>query len=263
MLAPRSRALALFASLSALAAALPACSDGSASTTGAAADVKPAGLAFEVVVLDDRPDPFATLGSDAPKGIAPFQEMVVFSPEEIDTRTYVRLVVQPGETWPQAVKRAKPWFDAISLPAGDRIVFSEIVEENELTKKRETVGARTFVATSTVVLRRDDVADASVAIMPDRESKPQPVTKIQLTPAAGDRFARFTRENVFRRLGVMVDGNLVMAARVEEEITGGLISISLDPDIPYEARRAELQRIADGLRPASAATPAATAAPPP
>jgi hypothetical protein len=251
------RHLAGLALLAAVAAPLGACSGGSASSTGtSSAETKPARMTFEVIVLDDKPDPFATLPEGAPKGIAPFQEVVVFGPDAIETRTYVRLVVQPGETWQDAKKRAKPWFDKIALPPGDRLVFSEIVEENEVTKKREAVGARTFVATSTVVLTRDDVAEASVGAMPDPDNKPQPVAMIQLTPAAGERFRQFTKENVFVRLGVTVDGNVVMAARIQEEIQGGKISISLDPEMPYEARRAELQRIADGLKPAGA--PAST-----
>lgn len=260
-----ARGLALLLAAGALAAPVAGCGNGSGSSTGGAApEAKPAKMKFEVVLLDDKPNPFDPLPKDPPKGLATFDEVVVLGPEQIELRTYVRLVVQPGETWPQAMKRAKPWFDAIALPPGDRLVFSEIVEENEATKKREPVGARTFVATGTVVLGRDDVAQASLGAMPDQEGKPQPVTMIQLTPAAGERFAKFTRENVFRRLGVMIDDNLVMAARIEEEIQGGKISISIDPDLPYDVRRAELQRIADGLggAPTSAsAAPSGSAAP--
>jgi hypothetical protein len=256
MLVQRPRALAIIASLASLATALPACSDGSSPASGAStAEAKPARMTFEVVLLDDEPDPFATLPPGAPKGIAPFQEVVVLGPEKIEMRTFVRLVVQPGEKLPQAMQRAKPWLDAIPLPAGERLVFSEISEENELTKKLEPVGVRTYVATSTVALTRDDVADAKVAAVADEEGKPQTVALIQLTPAAGERFRKFTQEKTFRRLGVMIDGNVVMAARIQGEISGGTLSLSLDPGIPQEARRAELQRIADGLKPAAAGAP--------
>lgn len=251
--APRWRSLPAIC-LSGLLVALVACGDSSAPASGAGAaatDTKPARMTFEVVVLDDKPDPFATLPPDAPKGIAPFQEVIVLGPDAIETRSYVRFVVQPGESWPLAKQRAKPWFDKIALPPGDRLVFSEIVEENEVTKQREPVGARTFVATSTVVLTRDDIAEAKVGAVPDHEQKPQPVALIQLTAQAGERFRQFTKENVFRRLGVMINGNVVMAARIEDEITGGQISVSLDPDIPYEARRAELLQIVSGISPAA------------
>ena len=238
--------------LLALAAPLAACGNGSPSGT-ASAETKPARMTFEIVMLDDQPDPFATLPPGAPKGIAPFQEIVVLGPDAIEARTFVRLVVQPGETLAQAMTRAKPWFDAVQLPPGDRLVFSQVKEENEVSKKLEPVGARTFIATDKVVLTRDDVADAAVGAIADPEGKPQAVVNIQLTPAAGERFRELTKANVFRRLGVMIDGDVVMAARIQEEIQGGKIAVSLDPDIPYEARRAELQRIADGLKPAAPA----------
>jgi hypothetical protein len=258
MLTPRLRALAIAAALSSIAP-LAGCGDGSSAASGAAAAAaKPARMTFEVVLLDDEVDPFEKLPSGAPKGLASFQEPLIFDPKRVESRTFVRFVVQPGESLPQAMSRAKPWFDAIALPAGERLVFSEIREENEVTKKLEPVGVRTYVATSTVVLTRDDVASARVAAVADPEGKPQTVAIVQLTPAAGERFRKFTQETVFRRLGVMIDGNVVMAAGIQGEISGGAISVSLDPELPQEARRAELQRIADGLSPAA---PAPSAAP--
>lgn len=253
---PRGLALLLAALL--FASPLAACSGGAAPAGGSAPETKSGPMKLEVVLLDDQPSPFSPLPKDPPKGVATFEEYVVLGPEQVDVRAYARFVVQPGETWEQAMKRGKPWFDAIALPPGDRLVWSRIMEEDEVTKKRVQVGARTFVATSTVLLVRDDVAEATVGAIPDREGKPQPAAMIQLTPAAGDRFAKFTRENALRRLGVLIDDDVVMAARIEDEITGGKISISLDPDIPYEARRAELDRIAAGLGPPK---PAASAAP--
>src|SRR5262245_5584113 len=137
----RARPLAILAllSLAALAAPLSAgCGNSSSSSsTGTAAETLPARATFEVVVLDDHANPFETLPPPIPAGIASFQEMVVFGPESFDTRTFVRIVIQPGETLPQAMARAKPWLDARPLPPGDRFVFSEIIEENETTKKRE------------------------------------------------------------------------------------------------------------------------------
>jgi hypothetical protein len=247
----RPRVLAIFALTAALV--LPACSDRpSAGSTGGAAgsaESKPAGPPFEVVLLDDQPDPFATLAPPVPAGIAQFQEVAVLSPEDIQARTYVRLVVQPGEALPQAMARAKPWFDKQPLPPGDRLVFGEIVEENEVTKQREAVGVRTYVATSQVILTQADVADASVGAMPDQEGKPQPVANVQLTPPATERFRKFTRENTLRRIGILVSGYVVMSARIQEEITEGKLSLTLDPEMPYEPKRAELQRIASAIKP--------------
>lgn len=254
MVASRSRALSLLALLAALAApSLSACSgNGSSSTTAGAADAKPARMTMSVILLDDKPDPFTPLPEPVPKGVAPFQEVVVFGPDAVELRTFIRLVVQPGETLPQALTRARPWLDARPLPPGDRFVFAEIREENELTKQREAVGVRTFVATSKVVLTQDDVVDASVGAAPDQDGKPQPIATIELSPAATESFRQFTKENMLRRIAVLLDDRVVMSARIQDEITGGKISIGMDPETPYEVRRAELDRMVAGIRPKNA-----------
>jgi preprotein translocase subunit SecD len=171
----------------------------------------------------------------------------------------VRLVVQPGETLDEARARAKPWFDAIALPPGDRLVFSRIEEDNELTKKREAVGVRTYIATGTVVLTQDDIADAGLDAAPDQEGKPQPFAMITLKPDATESFRLFTKQNALRRIAITVDDNVIMSARIEGEITGGKLSISLDPETAFDVKKVELQRIVDGLKPRGAA-PATTGA---
>lgn len=253
MVASRSRALSLFALVAALAVpCLSACSGNGSSSTAGAADAKPARMTMSVILLDDHPDPFTPLPEPVPKGVSPFQEVVVFGPDAVEVRTFVRLVVQPGESLPQALTRARPWLDARPLPPGDRFVFSEIREENELTKQREAVGVRTFVATSRVILTQDDVVDASVGAAPDQEGKPQPLATIQLSPDASERFRQFTKENMLARIAVLLDDRVVMSARIQDEITGGKISIGMDPETPYEVRRAELDRMVAGIRPKNA-----------
>jgi hypothetical protein len=258
----RIRARSVFLAVTAaLAVSLtPACNGGSAPAPGGSASAtsaKPTRMTMSIVLLDDQPDPFETLPAPVPRGVASFQEVVVFGPEAVDYRNFVRLVVQPGETLAQARARAKPWFDARPLPPGDRFVFAEVVEEDEVTKKREAVGVRSFVATPKVVLTQDDVIDASLGAVPDPDNKPQPVALVQLSPDASERFRLFTKENVFHRIAVLVDDNVVMAARIQDEITGGKLSISMDPETPYEAKRAELQRLVDGLHPKPASAPSA------
>jgi hypothetical protein len=243
-----SRAIAIFAVTASLALPLAACSGKSGpASSGEAA--KPARMTLDVVVLDDKPDPFAKLPDGAPKGLSTFQEIVVMGPEAVEVRTFVRLVVQPGETLAQAQARAKPWFDKVALPPGDRLVFQQIEEENEVTKQREAVGVRTFIATSQTVLTQDDVGDATLGAAPDENQKPQPVANLLLKPDAAQRFQKFTKENALKRIAVIVDGNVLMSARIQEEITGGQLSISLDPDTPYEIKRLRLQSVVDGLKP--------------
>lgn len=244
-----SRWIVSFAAALALSLAV-GCSGGSSGSgaAGVSTSTAPHQPKFSVVLLDDKPDPFATLPANPPKGISQFQEVVVLSPEDIQTRTFVRLVVQPGETLDKARARAKPWFDAIALPEGDKLLYSTIEEEDEVTKKREAVGVRTFIGTGTVVLMHDDVASAGMDAAPDQEGKPQVFASIQLRPDATERFRLFTKNNPLRRIAILFDDNVIMSARIEGEITGGQLRISLDPETPFEARKAEIQKIVDAFK---------------
>ncbi len=116
MFVPRATAI-LAASLALALPLVSACSNGApsggSSTTTSSA---PRRMTFSVILLDDQPDPFAKLPEPVPKGISTFQEPVIPAPEQIELHTFVRLVVQPGETLDQARARARPWFDAIRVP---------------------------------------------------------------------------------------------------------------------------------------------------
>lgn len=245
-----SRWIVSFVAALAVSFALGCGGGGSGSAGATSTATAPHKPTFSVVLLDDKPDPFDKPPPPVPKGISQFQEVVVLSPEDIQQRTFVRLVVQPGETLDQARARAKPWFDAIPLPPGDRLLYSTIEEENEITKKREAVGVRTFIGTSTVVLTHDDVGDAGMDAAPDPEGKPQVFAMIQLNPNATERFRQFTKNNPLRRIAIMFDDNVIMSARIEGEITGGQLRISLDPEAPFDARKAEIQEIVSALKPA-------------
>lgn len=253
MLVPRALAILGFTAALGLPFAAGCSGSSSSSEVSTASSSAPHRTTFTVVVLDEKPDPFATLPPPVPKGISSFQEVVVLSPDDIQARTYVRLVVQGDETLDQARARAKPWFDAIPLPAGDRLLFSRIDEDNELTKKRESVGVRTYIGTGTVVLTQDDIAGAGLDAAPDQEGKPQPFAMITLTPTATESFRIFTKQNALRRIAILVDDNVIMSARIQDEITGGKLSISLDPETAFDVKKVELQRIVDSLKPHGAA----------
>ena len=52
--------------------------------------------------------------------------------------------------------------------------------------------------------------------------------EIKLTDQGRERFAEVTRENINRRLAIMIDGRACSAPRIREEIPGGVVQISGD-----------------------------------
>jgi preprotein translocase subunit SecD len=60
-----------------------------------------------------------------------------------------------------------------------------------------------------------------------------PITKdpqisIEFTETGKKQFSKVTRENVGRQLAVLIDGKLIMAPRIEQEISGGTAMIAGD-----------------------------------
>lgn len=222
----------------------------------------PASLPWQVVLVDDLPNPFEPLPPNAPVGIATFPETVVTrmnGPEpEIDTRPYVRLVIQPGETPAQMWKRAEPWFSAIKLPPGDRLMLEDVVEVDEKTRAREVVGVRTHVVTDRVALTRNDVATAQLieektppptlgappGTVPER---PDPMVRILLKPEGATKLAAFTRDNVYRRIAVTLGDRVLMVARIQQEISGGEISFSMSGEQSYSQKVEDAKRFLSAL----------------
>lgn len=87
---------------------------------------------------------------------------------------------------------------------------------------------------SRVLLRRRDVREVQLENRPDGERH----IVLYLTGRGRRRLARATRENLHRRLAILVDGRVVMAPEILTEISEGIAHIRVgDGDIEevYEA----------------------------
>jgi preprotein translocase subunit SecD len=52
--------------------------------------------------------------------------------------------------------------------------------------------------------------------------------ELTLTEEGGEKLARLTRENLYKRVAILLDGRLVMAPRIQTEIPGGVALIEGD-----------------------------------
>jgi preprotein translocase subunit SecD len=68
-----------------------------------------------------------------------------------------------------------------------------------------------------------EVKEAMVAL--DQRVQ-EPILSIRLTPAGREAFARFTTENVGRKVEMRIDGKVVMTPVIREPILGGSLQIS-------------------------------------
>lgn len=114
----------------------------------------------------------------------------------------------------------------VGCSAGDRRVPLEmrIVEQaptDSLTEMSMTVwgGQKTFYAHSAVLLTEEDVSAAMVI----KTENGAPAIRLILLGDGREKLLEVTRQNVGRRLGIIVDGRLQCAPLIESPIDDGII----------------------------------------
>ena len=93
------------------------------------------------------------------------------------------------------------------------------------------------------MLTGKDLADANADA-----AEGQAFVKIALLPDAAERFRVATRDNMQRRMAVVIDGKVASAPVIQAEIPGGSIQIGLGDATDPAAQRAEAQRLTAALR---------------
>ena len=138
-------------------------------------------------------------------------------------RTFIRIVAQENETPAAAVERLKTYLAGFAAPdRGAEYAFGELVEIDSETKQLHSVGARNYV-----VFGPSPVTEADIESVTARTEAGPATVEIVLGPEAAARFEKFTGENVYRRIALMIGGYVVSAPVVTSAIPGGAMSIRM------------------------------------
>ena len=162
-------------------------------------------------------------------------------PGWVEARRYV--VIEPLADEPVAQTRDRVLaILSKNVPAGKKIAWGPVYEQNPDTGDDKRVGVRSFLL-GDVVLTERDIIDAA--------AKPDPMggaqVSITFTREGGDRFAEATRNAVKRRIAIVVDDEVLSAPFVQGEITGGSAVITMGKGDP-EAKLREAEELARKLR---------------
>jgi len=103
----------------------------------------------------------------------------------------------------------------------------ELFLENQPQFTINDLGLARVVSTSLTEFEKTQDKRKSL-ILKGKEEKPKPLAEIILyfTEEAKQKLAKVTSENIHRRLGIVINGKLIMAPSIAEPITGGEIKIS-------------------------------------
>ncbi|MFQ5455272.1 MAG: protein translocase subunit SecD [Nitrospirota bacterium] len=103
------------------------------------------------------------------------------------------------------------------LPEGDEILFENIRGED-----MERVQKRPYLVKKNTVITGDLLTDARVSIGDFNES----YVSITFNPTGARLFERITRENVKKRLAIILDNNIYSAPVIQDAISGGRAQIT-------------------------------------
>jgi len=113
-----------------------------------------------------------------------------------------------------------------------QLVLEEPGEDSEVvTNNTVNAGDTTLNVRKTPLL--DHTAISSVTVTTSAAGAPQ--IDVELSQAAREQFAQITKENINKRLAIVMDGNLYSAPVIKSEISGGKLQIS-GPFTAEEAR---------------------------
>lgn len=217
------------------------------------AERRPAKL--EVVAIADGDDPFTPArnlehlmpSGELPDALElPLERAPIGLGElgERDTRSvsFARVSLLTGESVDDAIRRGDAWVRRIQLPPGKRFAWEPSSDWDDENGKFVPSGARTFVLEGEPVLTNKDIVEALPAVN-SVSGTPDVYIAITLTPEAGQRFARFTRERVNRRVAILLDGRVNSAPVIKTAIDGGKISITMGAyDFEKQMKEARARR---------------------
>jgi len=184
---------------------------------------------LEVVRVDDTLDPFASLDeATIPKGsgISLFTEQASLGPGHTEPRHFARLALHEHETLASGRARFETWLRTITLPQGARFGIQALEEYDGASGTATAGGLRSVVLSGDAVLRTADLTHAEVQ---SESSEGAGGVSISLTvsPVARGRLETATREWLYRRLAIVIDGDVRSAPVVKSTIAGGRMSVTL------------------------------------
>ncbi len=182
---------------------------------------------FELWLVDDEADPFNVEESELPAGVAILQRF----PQQ---RSYVRLVLQGGETLEAARRRIGPWLARLALPSGRRLAWGELREDEN--DDGPPSAFETYVVVGEPILSTADLVGASLA----QDAEHLYAVNLRLDPDAAERFRNVTASHLNERIAIAIDGVVRSAPVIRSEISGGFLQLNLGGTRPETTKlRAE------------------------
>jgi hypothetical protein len=199
---------------------------------------------FDLVLIDDEFDAFGiNMKALSPPGVTINQEDAPGGERSRRiSRHYVVLTPEPGESLERATERIAPWLETIQLPAGERFAWQVHQHFDEAGTEPHFDGWRSYVLKGPSIVTTRDVTNAKV----NEDDSGGVAVGLRFSADGAERFRVATRENIHRRIALMLDGKVNTTPEVRSEIRGGNLEITLGSGDPKRVR-AEAEALVQAL----------------
>lgn len=218
------------------------------SSAPTAAELAARSTLLQLVLIDDDTDVLAApeLATTAP-GFVRFQtESLPVAAESYKnrSRTYAVAVAPEGQSADAVLAKMRSWLDGIAVPPGTRFALAEEREWDPDTDSASLIGWRTYLLRGDPFLTGADVRVARAQV--DSQTGSHWQVLVELSEAAGETFRKVTRDNVKRRIAVVLRGMVTSAPMIQSEISGGRVSITMGAGDPAQKQK-EAEQLARDL----------------
>ncbi len=188
------------------------------------------GVSLAIHEVDDSVDAFASLVSSMPRDVSLGEETVWTAGVPVLTH-FAEVVLQPGESLPDARSRLHRFVQGVPLPAGRKFALQKTHEERGASRERSWAW-RTFVVHTEAVITDEHLAAAT--LRPHEEFSDGFSLQLVFDEAGTRLLSELTERCVDRRIGMLLDGEVQIAPVVRSRIDGGRADVWLPPGTRVE-----------------------------
>lgn len=157
----------------------------------------------------------------------------------LDKAAKAGITYKKGDRFSEYLRKMNEFLKA-DIPEGHELAFEK--QTNKATGEEANIP---YVVEIIPRITGDDLADARVQIDPQKND---PYVSMDFKSAGAKKFEETTGENIGRRLGVILDGNVYSAPNIQARIGGGKAQITLGGSADFNKTMSEAKDLALVLR---------------
>lgn len=174
-------------------------------------------------------------------------EHVPIGPEKTVPRNYVRWVAAARETPAKTHAAFMTWANR-GRSSALRLFPGPLYEYDMERDRDELVGVRSWALELHPIILGSDVVSAEALVTQQDDDSERWLVWLKLTPGGAQRLRAYTHDHVGERMAIVVDGEVVHAARIGSELgEEAWVQIRMSGDVDPDDQHRDADRLVDAM----------------